>query len=78
MLNFTETLITETPTGRFTFVGRVPVALHDLRPATKADVFAGRTVEAPDGSLWGYHCKSFATRAEAEAVLAEYKASNES
>jgi hypothetical protein len=39
----------------FSLVGSVPLALYDLRPATKSDVMGGRAHRAPDGTLMAHY-----------------------
>ena len=73
MLRYTEPSILKCPTGRYTFVGRVPAALCTVRPADRNAVMGGRAWRDADGNL--YESKPIVrdTRDEIEADLAAWK-----
>jgi len=53
------------PTGRYGFVGSLPIALGDLVPATTADVLGCRTVASADGRTLAPRFPTFETEQEA-------------
>ena len=57
--------VIDCPNGRWTYVGAVPAALVELKPATKADVMGGRAFKDPQGVTVAAHVLSFATCDEA-------------
>lgn len=59
------------PSGRYTFVGSVPVELCDIRPATKSDVMGGRAYEDESGATVCARPRVFDTESAArEAAIA--------
>lgn len=57
--------VIDCPSGRWTYVGAIPAALVELKPATKADVTAGRAFKDPQGVTVAAHVPTFGTRDEA-------------
>lgn len=74
MFNFTEPVINQYPTGKWGFVGRVPVVLgykrKDNRPLTQGDVDA--CVQCGPG-LAGLDPVVFDTKEQAQAALEDYQ-----
>jgi hypothetical protein len=60
------------PTGTFSFVGSLPLALATLVPATNADVMGQRAFRAPDGQLVAPKWPTFPTEADAVAFAARH------
>lgn len=63
-MNITTCHIIESPNGRWSYVGRVPVALTKERDARQADVMGGRAYRRTDGSLATRDVLSFETEIE--------------
>lgn len=55
------THITKYPTGRFGFVGTLPLTLADIVEPTKEDIMAGRYFTDNNGKVCGYKFPSFNT-----------------
>lgn len=58
------------PSGRFGFVGTLPIALADMGPATTGDVLAGRANRDATGALVAPHFPVFDTEAATRAHAA--------
>lgn len=72
MLNFKHVFVIKNPTGTYSYVGRIPVVLGNLVPATADDVMGGRAHRAPgDGNLYTYKFPNFPTRDEAVEFAAQ-------
>ena len=54
--------VIDCPSGRWTYVGAVPLALVELRPATRADVMGGRAFKDPSGVTVAPYVPAFETR----------------
>jgi hypothetical protein len=65
MFGFTRAFVIPTPTGKYTYVGRVPIELTETKEPTKADIMAGRWYKTDDGRTMSYRILSFDTEAEA-------------
>ena len=63
--------ITRFPSGRFGFVGSLPIALGGFVPATTGDVMGGRAMRDDSGALVAPKFPAFETEAEARAHAAE-------
>lgn len=53
------------PSGKWGYVGSVPVSLHDIVPAKQSDVFGCRAWEGDNGKLYAHRCPVFDTEKEA-------------
>jgi hypothetical protein len=73
MLKFKEPVITQFPSGKWGFVGRVPVALgcerKDGKPVTHEDA---RAASQCGPELAGLRAKGYQTKAAAEGALDAY------
>ncbi len=59
------------PSGRFGYVGKLPVELAQEVPATKSDVTGGRAHWGPDNkTLLAYKWPTFSTNADAREFAA--------
>lgn len=65
MFNITRTHLIQFPSGRWGYVGLLPLALGTELAATKSDVLGGRAYRNAAGELVAPKFPSFATAAEA-------------
>lgn len=65
MLQITSCHLLKAPSGRWTFVGRVPESLCFDRDATREDIMGGRSHRRGDGSVGCLRPRSFDSEGEA-------------
>lgn len=64
MFNIKNVHIIETSTKKFTFVGRIPLSLCEIKEPTMADILAMRTIDF-DGRTMSYKTPVFDTLEQA-------------
>ena len=69
-MNFTKCIVNQLPNGKWGFVGRVPVELHEqIRPASKEAIMAGRCGHDANGDTVEFRSMVFDTEEDAQSAL---------